>query len=437
MNRLLNVLTGAVLLVAGCGPPAQPVQEVSVSPEQVSIAEPITVADDDWPWWRGPQRNNVARCDTAPLSWSDTENVVWKARIPGRGHGSPTVLGNQVFLCTADESAQKQIVLCIDRSTGAELWQTTVHTGGFPGRGAMHPKSTHANGTVATDGSSTFVGFLNSDHVFATSLSLQGKILWQRDLGYFGAKFGYAASPCLFESVAIYAADNQGGAFLSAVHRETGEIVWRKARSNVSTYSSAIAAEIGGKPLLLLSGDNKVAAYEPLTGREVWSCPGTAEATCGTVVWQDNLVFASGGYPERQTICVDADTGQKVWEDNVKCYEQSMLVAGGHLFAVTDDGIAICRDARTGEMSWRQRLAGPISASPLLVGNTIYATSEAGTTWAFKATPQEYQQLARNQLGTESFASLVACGDQIFARVASGSGPDRQEVLYCLGAASE
>ena len=432
-RRACFVFLGTFLIVSGCGPAAKPVQEVTVDPDQIAEATPIDISDDDWPWWRGPSGQNVASVTSVPTSWSDSENVHWKTRVPGRGHGSPTIVGNQIFLCSADEEAATQFVVCFDREHGTELWKTIIHTGGLPGRGQMHPKSTHANCTVACDGQSIYVGFLNSEHITATSLTLDGTIRWQQNLGYFGSRFGYAPSPCLFESLAIYAADNQGGGFIAAVHRDTGEVVWRKARNNVNTYSPVVLANIADKPQLLISGDDRIASYAPLTGEELWSCAGTAEATCGTAVWQDHLVYASGGYPSRQTVCVDATTGRKVWDDKVKCYEQSMLIANDHLFAVNDDGIAFCRDAKTGKVKWKQRLQGAFSASPLLVGDLIYATNELGTTWVFEASADAYKQVAKNQLGTEAFASLVACGDRIFARVATGNGPDRQEHLYCIG----
>ena len=421
------------IFIVGCGPPARPVEEITTAPEAVSPAAPITVEESDWPWWRGAARDNVAACATAPTKWSDSSNIVWKQPVPGRGHGSPTVVAGRIFLCTADEAAARQYVMCFSQETGEQLWQTEIHSGGLPDRGGMHAKSTHANCTVACDGTSLFVGFLNSEHVQATSLTLDGDIRWQTEVGYFVPKFGYAASPCLFESLAIYSGDNRGGGFIAAVHRDTGDIVWRKARNDVDTYSSAIVAAIGGQSQLIISGDDKVTAYDPSTGAELWSCPGTASATCGTVVWKDNLVFASGGYPARQTICIDANSGTKVWEDGVKCYEQSMLVAGDHLYAVTDDGIAVCWEATSGTRKWRHRLSGPISASPVLVGDLIYATNESGNTWVFEANPDAYAQVAQNRLGTESFASLTVCNEQIFTRVATGNGPGRQEFLYCIG----
>ncbi len=434
---LLIVVLCASTIPVGCGrAPSRPVAEITAT-TNLAEAAPISINSGDWPWWRGIQQDNVAVCESAPTAWSETENVVWKAKISGRGHGTPCIVGDRIYLNTADEATAVQLVVCLDRATGAQLWNTKVHSGGFASRSEMHPKSSHANGSVACDGHAVFVGFLNSEHITASCLSLDGDILWQQNLGYFGSKFGFAPSPCIVGSLVVFAADNRGGGFIAAVHRETGDIVWRKARNNVDTYSPVIAADINGRTQLLISGDDRVASYDPMTGDEIWSCLGTAEATCGSVVWHENLVFASGGYPSRQTICVDATTGTRVWEDNVKCYEQSMLVAGEQLYCVNDDGIAMCRDLKTGKMNWRQRLNGSISASPVLVGNLIYATNEAGTTWVFEADPNGFKQIARNQLGTESFASLAICNKQIFARVAAGTGPNRQDYLYCLGNPSD
>lgn len=433
LRSFAPVLLGtAMMFVCGCGRPAKEVEEVTAAAELAEAAA-ISIADTDWPWWRGPDRNNVARCEQAVTTWSETDNVIWKAEVPGRGHGSPTLVGNRVFLATANEAKQTQSVVCFDRGTGDLLWKTQVHAGNLPPNSEMHPKSTHANGSVACDGSHLFVAFLNGEQVTLTSLTLDGDIRWQTPVGYFVAKFGYAPSPCLFERTVIVSGDNRGGGFLAAVHRDTGEIIWKKARDNQDTYSSAVVAEIEDQWQLLISGDRKVTSYNPNSGAVNWQTEGTAQATCGTVVWKDRLIYASGGYPQRETICIDATDGSVVWQDKFKCYEQSMLVVGDYLYAITDDAIAVCRDAATGAVQWRSRLSGSISASPLLVGNLIYATNESGTTWVFEATPDGFSQVGKNQLGTSSFASLAVCDGKIYARVATGGRDDRQEYLYCLG----
>ncbi len=198
-------------------------------------------------------------------------------------------------------------------------------------------------------------------------------------------------------------------------------------------WSSPIVASIAGRDQLLLSGTNKIASYNPDTGEPLWSTPCLTMATCGTCIWDDDLIFASGGYPKAETVAVKADGSGVAWKNNVKCYEQSMVVINGYLYAFSDNGIVYCWNAATGKEMWKQRLRGPVSASPLVVGDTIFATNEAGTTWVFKSNPEKYEQVAENQLGNSSFASLVAVDGQLFIRAASGEGAGRKESLYCIG----
>src|SRR5262249_42541527 len=159
-------------------------------------AEPtrITIGPADWPWWRGPTRDGVAAPDQKPpLKWGESENVIWKTPVPGRSHGSPTVVGNRVYLAAADPQRQGQSVLCLDRKTGERLWETPVHRGGFEKKG--NAKSSLASTTVACDGERLFVTFLNGGAVWLTALDLAGKQLWQAKVSDFVIHQGYGASP--------------------------------------------------------------------------------------------------------------------------------------------------------------------------------------------------------------------------------------------------
>lgn len=426
----LSVLLGAALAFPGCTR-RTPVDEIVVpagaaGPE---LSLPPATAGD-WPWWRGPNRNGVAEEQSVPTSWSESEHVLWSVPVPGRGHSSPTVVGDRIYLATADDASQTQKVLALNRADGSQIWERTLNQGAFPS--AMHPNSTHANGTVACDGERLFIAFLHHDAVTAYALDLEGKPLWERQLGAFNSKFGYAPSPTLHGSHVIVAGDNQGGGWIAAVHRQTGEIAWRKARPAVSTYSSPVVANVANRDQLLISGCNQVSSFDPSTGNEIWSCPGTTEATCGTMVWDGNLVVASGGYPGSQTICVDAATGGEVWSHNEKCYEQSLLLHEGHVYAITNNG-AFCWDVADGREAWRGRLNGKFSASPVLAGGHIYASNEAGTTFVIKADPSAFELVAENQLGQEAFATPTICGGRIYLRVAEHAGTGRQEQLYCIG----
>ena len=389
----------------------------------------------EWPWWRGPNSNGVAEAgQDVPTSWSENENVLWKVPIPGRGHSSPTIVGDKIFLATADEVTEEQFVLGLNRADGKELWNTKVSQGGFP---KTHPKNTHASCTVACDGERVFVAFHHDRKVTLAALDVDGNELWRDDVGRFDPRqyeYGYAPSPLIYKDTVIIAADYERGGFLAAYDRGSGKQVWKVPRPRKLSFSSPVVAKIAGKDQLLISGCEEVRSYNPASGKLIWGTPGTTMATCGTMVWDGDLVFASGGYPRAQTICVKADGSKQVmWRNNQKCYEQSMMAHKGYLYAATDRGIAYCWRARDGQEMWRGRLESKISASPVLVGDNIFQSVESGRTFVFRATPSAFEKVAENKLGEQAFATPTICGNRIYLRVAFGRGFKRQEFLYCIG----
>jgi outer membrane protein assembly factor BamB len=394
----------------------------------------------DWRMWRGPSANGIAaEGPEPPISWSETKNVIWKTPVPGRGHSSPILFGSQLFITTADDRQQVQSVLAFHRQTGQLLWQTSVSQGGFSAQ--IHPHNTHASPTVAVDGERLFVTFFHHESIQLSALSLDGKLLWQRTVGPFQPqryRYGYAPSPTIYQDLVIVAADFDGPSHLTAFDRKTGNPRWKTDRPSLVSYSSPIVARVAGRDQLLLSGGELVASYAPLTGKLLWSTPATTMATCGTMVWDGDLVFASGGFPKSETVAIRADgSGQIVWRNNQKCYEQSMLATNGFVYAVTDNGIAYCWEAQTGKERWQARLpGGAISASPIIAAGKIYATNERSTTYVFRAQPTQFELLATNPLEQEMFASATISSGQIFMRVASRQ-PERQETLYCLGLVRE
>ncbi len=392
-------------------------------------------AKTDWPHWRGPNNNNVAvEGQTPPTNFGPSSNVLWKTPIPGRGHSTPTIVGDKIFLATADEDRKIQGVIAFDRKTGKQAWIKEISRGGFP---PVHPKNTYASGTIAASPDQLFITFHHDDLLTLASLDHSGKPLWSIEAGPYAPRvyeYGYAPSPLLYKNMVIIAADYEKGGYLAAFDQKTGKQVWKTQRPNFLSFSSPIVCNVAGKDQLVISGCERVSSYDPNTGKELWSTPGTTMATCGTVVWNDDTIFASGGYPKPQTIAVKADgSNQVLWSNPQKCYEQSMLAHNGYIYAFTDNGILFCWRASDGKEMWKQRKAGPVSASPILVGDNIYATNELGQTWVFKASPDSYQEVAENKLGDESFASLVIADSKIYTRIAVQENGKRQEYLYCFG----
>ena len=387
----------------------------------------------DWPWWRGSTHDGIASPNQrVPLKWSDTEHIVWKTNLPGRGHGSPVVVGDQVVLTAADHQRNLQSVLCFDRSTGKQLWETVVHEGGLDVKG--NEKSTMASAAAACDGDRFFVNFHNGDAVYMTALDRQGKKLWQKKLSNYVNHQGFGASPLLYQNLVIGVSDNKGGGAIVAMNRATGEIVWNKSRPAKANYSSPVVFNVGGKEQLFLIGCDLVTSLNPTTGETFWEIAGATTECVTTTVTDGHRIFTSGGYPKNHVAAVAVDgSGTIAWENPTRAYVPSLLTRHGHLFAVMDSGIAMCWQSDTGKEVWKGRLSGTFSSSPVLVNDLIYATNEEGQTFVFKASTEKLEVVATNQLGDSVFSTPAVCGSRIYQRVAHTVDGQRQEVLYCIG----
>lgn len=390
-------------------------------------------ANTDWPWWRGATRDGVADASQEPpLQWSATKNVVWKAKVPGRGHASPTVVAGKVFLPTADEQAEVQSVLCFDRATGRQLWKADVHHGGWERRG--HKKSSLASATIACDGRLLFVNFLHDEAIFTTALDLAGKQVWQTRVSDFITHQGFGSSPAVYGSLVLVSTDNKAGGVVAALDRASGEIVWKQTRPKQPNYTSPAILPIDGRDQLLLAGCDHISSFDPLTGKPLWEIEGSTTECVGSIVTDGRRIFASGGYPKKLTQAVVADgSGKVAWENSVQTYVPSMLAYDGALYTVTDAGIALCFNSASGKELWKSRLGGTFNASLVLVGDRIYAANQEGKTFVFRARNDKYEQLAENQLGDDVYATPAICGGRIYHRVAQQAGDVRQEWLYCIG----
>ena len=395
-----------------------------------------TVSRQDWPWWRGPRRNGHAPGNQQPpLKWSAQRNVIWKAPLPGRGHSSPIVVGDEVFLATAEEDKQIQSVICLDRNFGTQRWITPVHEGDFVFEG--NDKSSQASSTVACDGERLFINFLNNNMVYTTALDRKdGRPLWQTPIHKYKVHQGYASSPFLYGKLVIVSADNkgEGGGAIVALDRNSGKEVWRQPRPQEPNYASPIVIHSAGMDQLIMIGCDHIASHLPLTGKQLWNIEGATTECVTSPVSDGQLVFSSGGYPKNHVAAVRMDgSGDVVWENNTRVYVPSLILRDGYLYATADAGVAMCWNAKNGKEMWKGRLGGTFSASPVVMDDLLYATNEEGQTFIFKAQPGEFELVAENELGTEVFATPAICGSRIYMRVAQYDGDQRQEWLYCLG----
>jgi outer membrane protein assembly factor BamB len=362
--------------------------------------------------------------------------VRWKTAVPGRGHASPIVCKDLVFVASAEEDTATQSLLCFDRGSGSLRWNTPIHRGGLMPK---HEKNSHASATPDCDGRHVFVPFINHDALWLSAVDLHGTIAWQTRVGPYVSQWGYASSPALYQSLIVIAADNKGSrlahlaaasSYLAALDRASGEVIWLVRRPREFSYGTPIVATVAGRAQLLLSGAKQITSYDPATGKERWHCDWPAGRTAGTVAFDRDRVYASTTIPQQEILCVRADgsgdvsSGHVVWRGPHGASDvPSPLVHDDHLFTITDNGQAFCLDARTGEVVWQERLGGTFSASPVLAAGLIYAPNEAGTTFVFKAAPR-FELVAKNVLADSVFASPALAGEQFFLR--------SEHFLYCL-----
>ena len=395
------------------------------------VNDGLEVAKGDWPWWRGPARDGSADpAQSPPREWDETKNVAWKSPILGRGYGSVCLSGSKLFYLTSEEESGSQTLVCLDRLTGQRQHETVVHASGGMRKNA---RSTAASTTPATDGKLVFVTLPNSDAIWLTAVRQDGAIAWQVRVSDYVEHQGYGASPALYQDLVIVSSDNKAGGVIAAYLRASGELVWKRDRPKLPNYPSPILLRASGRDQVVVTGCDRITSLDPKTGDTLWETEGATTECVTSTVTDGKRIFTSGGYPRNHMSAVLADGSKtKVWENDNRLYVPSPLYRDGTLYGVLDAGIAMAWDSETGKELWKQRLGGTFSASPVLVGDLIYATNEAGETFLFRADPKRFESLGKVQLGREVFATPVISGGAIYYRCTEAGEGERREMLYCI-----
>jgi len=379
----------------------------------VRMVVPEGEAQQYWPRWRGPSGQGLVDGTGYPDTWSDTENVIWKANVPGEGASSPIVWADRIFLTTADDRAGTVSVLSYRRSDGERLWQTAVPD---KTREHLHPKNTHASATVSTDGDLIYASFGSKGLV---AVDFDGNVAWHRSLGTINNYHGTAGSPLLYKDTIILYQDHdggsQGGAFVAAFDKATGQPVWRTSRRASVGWGSPIAIHTGERDELIVSSQRRVQAYNPDTGVELWNCGGNLFEVIPTPVVGHGLVFCSSGRAG-PTLAIrpggsgDVTATHIVWKSpKGSPFVPSPLLSGDRLYLVNDmASIITCYDARSGEVLWQGRLGRTaregFSASPVVVNGKVFFMNDLGQTFVVRDGP-EFELLHVNELNARTLAS--------------------------------
>lgn len=417
----------------------------------------------NWPQWRGPQGAGISNEKNLPDQWSADKNIRWKTPLPGRGHSSPVVWENKIFLTTDLEGdvvpgakAVQHVrkgevwvhpdsvsgnrkhtlkVLCLDRDTGKILWEQVAYEGTV--LDDRHRKNTYASGTPVTDGKFVYA-FFEAEGLYCYDFA--GKLIWKTNVGKISkVGMGPGTSPVLYENLIILQCDLEDGgpalSFISAVDKRTGKEVWRVKRDHRKTHATPLIVRNGNHAELIANGWETVVAYDPATGKELWHCDGVRGWGIPSPVANNDMVFVSAGYPGKRAMGIKlgatgdlTGTPNLVWSyDKGTAYVTSPILYGEYLYLVSDKGILTCIEAKTGSIKYeggRVPIPASFSASAVAFDDKIFLTSEDGDTFVIKAGPK-HEVLGTNSLNEPVLASPAIAAGRIFIR--------GEKNLYCIG----
>jgi outer membrane protein assembly factor BamB len=383
-----------------------------------------------WASWRGPRGDGTCIEQDVLTNWDPT-GAIWKTELPGQGHASPIVWGNNVFTVTALSATQERVLLCLDRASGKIIWQETVVQGPLEN---IHKENSYASSTPATDGERVFVTFRVGDEIVVAAHHLvSGKQLWLVRPGTHTGEWGFSNEPVLFKDKVIVDGDSKGDSFLVALRRADGKTLWRINRSHQGiSYSAPLIREMAGRTQLIQCGDRCVASFDPETGKQLWTVDGPSQEFVATPVYSEKagLIFVSSSWPKQILLAIRPDgngdvTGTHiVWRENKGApYIPSLIVAGDFLLSVNNAGVAFCYEAATGKVLWQEKL-GRHHASPVLMGGLVFFINDNGTVNVIKPGP-DFERIAKYELGEQCYASPAISNGQIFLR--------GFKHLFCIG----
>lgn len=418
-------------------------------------AQDQTAFTNNWPEWRGLYNTGATLGGNTPTEFSETKNIKWKVEIPGKGHATPIIWGNQIIIQTAvatdkkpeksgaataanpmspsqTEFIQQFKVISLDKTTGKIIWQTVVKEELPLER--THELGSWASNSPCTDGENIYA-FFGSRGLFC--LDFKGNIKWERNFGQMDIvmSFGEGSSPALSKDKVFIQWDHQGKSMMYALDKKTGKDVWKVEREEGTSWATPLVVEVNGKTQVITSASNKVRSYDAETGQIVWECTGMTKNVIPNPMYADGILYLMSGFRGNALKAVDlakakgdiTGTGGILWEYNQDTpYTPSAILMDGKLyFLKNNNGIMTCLNAKDGKVIYsNQKLDGisNIFSSPTGNKDKIYVAA-TGIVDVVKA-GGEFSLLSKNTLDDTFEASPVIVGNDLYLRGA--------KYLYCI-----
>lgn len=386
----------------------------------VPMALPTVARAENWPCWRGPRGDGLSSESPLPSAWSPEEGITWKIPVEGRGHSSPIIWEDDLFITSADEKGENRLLFRMDRKTGSIVWrqvvlQTTPES--------IHPLNSLASSTPATDGKLVYVTFLDRDQTYVAAYDFAGNRVWENRPGPFASKHGFCSSPVIHGDKLIVNGDHDGESYLVLFEKDSGREVWKVPRRfKTRSYSVPRVLEIDGKEQIILTGSFATSGFAFDTGELLWSVEGPSEQMVASILEDGDLLFAMGGFPERHLLAIrkggtgDITQSHIVWRTHRGVpYVPSALLYDHLLHVVSDEGMYSCYDPPTGKQLQQRRISTHISSSIVGGDGKLYVTADSGETTVL-ANSSEFKIIDRSSIGEEVYSTPAISQGSIFIR---------------------
>jgi outer membrane protein assembly factor BamB len=380
---------------------------------------------DNWPDYRGPDKQGHSDAVGLPSEWSEGQNVAWKTALPGQGWSTPVVWGNQLWMTTATDEGRSLRALCVDRTTGKLLHDIEVFH--LDKAGEIHTQNSHASPSPVIEEGRVYVYF--GTYGAACLDTADGQILWTNRELTLDHQVGPGSSPCLYKDLLLLTCDGTDTRYAAAISKLDGHVVWKTPRSGVidkppssrKSFVTPIVIELEGRDVAIMPGAEWVHAYDPLTGEELWNFKYPGYSNVPRPLYAHGLLYVGTGYdtPEFWAFRPGGagDISENVvWKANKQAPARpSAIIVGDELYMVSDTGLLTCVDAQTGQKRYTKRLGGNFSGSPIYADGRLYFCSEEGKTHVL-APGKNFEELAENQLEGRFLASPAVAGQAMFLR---------------------
>ncbi|MCI0685587.1 MAG: PQQ-like beta-propeller repeat protein [Gemmataceae bacterium] len=390
------------------------------------VAFPAHASAQEWPRFRGP---NGAGVSPSAAVWTEADRL-WKVKLPGKGHASPVLWGDRLFITSGDPKTEQRAVYCLDAKDGSTLWSRHVPVA----KHGQHPDNSFASGTPAADEKRVYVPWASPKDYMVVAFDHAGAEAWRVDLGPFRSGHGFGVSLIVHDGLVIVPHEHEGKSAIVALDRDTGKIRWQAPRRSRTTYATPCLFQPQNQPAQLIFGnyEHGITSLDPKTGSTNWEIDvfdkGHLETSIASPIVAGDLIIGCSGWlgVKMEVIAVRPPLGNGKGGAGGKAEVAYRLTRGAPLvptplvkddllFLWDDDGVIACADARTGKMHWRERVDGKFYASPVWAGGRLINVTRGGEVVALAA-DKKFKELDRFSLGENSYATPAIAGDVLYVR---------------------